>query len=109
MARKTAVDDDPFCYNAGSSAPKTCGVESDSPRGVCTLTQQPNLPAEALGSNGWRSGTLLWLLSFVPANESDPPCRAGPAGCRAKRKKITRAQSERTQNAHESTRSSRHR
>src|SRR5882672_11013997 len=40
----------------------------------------------SVGLKSLAFGTLLWLLSFVPANESDPPCRAGPAGCRAKRR-----------------------
>ena len=31
--------------------------------------------------HGFALGPLLWLLSFGPANESDPPCRGGlPAG-----------------------------
>jgi hypothetical protein len=34
------------------------------------VTQQPNLLATATGQM-CISGTLLWLLSFVPANESD--------------------------------------
>jgi len=44
------------------------------------LTQQPNPLCKSLASS--YSGTLLWLLLFVPANESDRRPGA-PAGCNA--------------------------
>jgi len=45
-----------------------------------SLTQQPNPLCRCLASS--YSGTLLWLLLFVPANESDRRPGA-PAGCNA--------------------------
>ena len=49
-----SVDGEHLGSIIGSSAKKTCGVESDYARRVRSLTQQPNLLAEALGSDRWR-------------------------------------------------------
>jgi hypothetical protein len=52
--KESSVDGERLGSITGSSAQKTCGVESVYARRVRTLTQQPNLLAEALDSNGWR-------------------------------------------------------
>ena len=52
--KESSVDGEPLRSIIGSSAKKTCGVESDYARRVRSFTQQPNLLAEALGSDRWR-------------------------------------------------------
>jgi len=51
--KENAVDGEQLGSITGSSDQKTCGDESASTRRVRTMTQQPNLLAEALGSNRW--------------------------------------------------------
>jgi hypothetical protein len=56
-----SVDGESFDSVIGSAIPEDLQRnESDSARRVRSVTQQPNFLAKALGSDGWRSGTLLW-------------------------------------------------
>jgi hypothetical protein len=58
---ESSVDGEHLGSITGSAIPEDLQRnESDSARRVRTLKHQPNLLAEALGSDRWRSGTLLW-------------------------------------------------